>query len=102
MTAGRKPTPTWLKLISGGGDCHRERLRDDKPKTDAPRACRQRRLSPRTSNRCGAWLLEHIYIPHVHGSADALLFTKTCKLWARANLSALRDCRSHRERFDGI
>ena len=48
------------------------------------------------------WLLEHIYIPHGHGSADALLFTKICKLWARANLSALRDCRSHRERFDGI
>jgi phage terminase small subunit len=86
VTAGRKQRPTLLKLISGGGDHRRERLRDDKPKIDAPPCVPPTATLTEDEQQMWRWLLEHVYIPHVHGSAEALLFTKICKLWTRANL----------------
>jgi hypothetical protein len=80
MTAGRKPTPTLLKLISGGGDHHRERLRDDKPKIDAPPCVPPTATLTEDEQQMWRWLLEHVYIPHVHGSADALLFAENLQV----------------------
>lgn len=60
-----------------------ERHRDDQPKHATPP-----RVPPGTKldaleTELWNWCMEHICVPHVHGSGDAVAFGKLVKLWAR-------------------
>jgi len=85
MVAGRKSTPTLLRLIRGSGSVHKERLRDDRPKFARMPALPPAVTLTDAERKMWRWLLKHVYVSGVHGSSDSLLLIKICKLWCRAN-----------------
>lgn len=80
---GPRPQPTVLRLLRG--DRHSERFRNDRPKiNDVPCVPPGVILTP-DEQAMWAWLLEHVYQPGIHATADGAIFTKICRLWARVN-----------------
>lgn len=78
----RRPTATILKLIRG--DAHPERLKDDKPKIDERPALPPGLELTDEEKQMFEWLLTHVYMPGVHGTADGPAFARIARMWVRA------------------
>lgn len=77
----RRPTATILKLIQGDG--HKDRHRTDTPKVNAPPVLPPGTVLAADEQAVWDYLLEHIYIPGVHGTGDGCAFVEVARLWAR-------------------
>lgn len=80
---GPRPQSSILRLIRG--DRHTERLKDDRPKVDAPpEVPPDSRLTP-AEQRQWDWLVRTVYLPGVHGASDGAAFLRVARLLARVN-----------------
>jgi P27 family predicted phage terminase small subunit len=80
---GPAPKASVLKLIAG--ETRRSRLRDDRPKINAlPVVPPGVVLSPE-ERAVWDYLMDHVVVPGVHGTADGGLFAQICKLQVRVN-----------------
>lgn len=79
----RRPTATILKLIKG--DKEKSRHRDDHPKINAPPLIPPGTDLTPAERAVWDYLIEHVYMPGVHGTADGAAFVKVARLYARVN-----------------
>jgi hypothetical protein len=79
---GPRPLPTMLRLIRG--DARPSRLRADTPKIGGiPELPPGAELSP-AEKRVWDWLVSHVAVAGVHGTADGPMFMRVARLWCRA------------------
>lgn len=79
----RRPTATILKLIQGNTEHANTRHKDDKPKHDGPPQLPPGTVLSESERAIWDWLLEHVYVPGVHGTSDGASFVKVTRLYAR-------------------
>lgn len=80
---GPRPTASVLKLIRG--DSHANRIKDDKPKHARAPALPPGVCLSVAELQMWDWLIEHVYVPGVHGTGDGAAFVRVARLWARVN-----------------
>src|SRR5579862_9017107 len=83
MTSGPRPAPSILRLIRG--EKRPARLKNDRPKIGGRPSVPPGAVLDEDELLMWNWLMEHVYLPSVHGTADGAAFVKIARLWVRVN-----------------
>jgi hypothetical protein len=81
--SGPRPTASVLKMIRR--DEHTSRIKDDKPKHASAPSLPPGVCLTVAERQMFDWLIDHVYVPGVHGTGDGAAFVKVARLWARVN-----------------
>jgi hypothetical protein len=65
------------------GEARPSRLKDDRPKIDAPPELPPGTVLSESERAMFDWLLRTVYVPGVHGASDGAAFVKVARLWPR-------------------